>query len=71
MYPLTKEERNIQWVKYRYIGKLVYGLTFLDLAEEKELKRTGKYVSPSKNNHGDSHGHGPDKEHRPHGHIGH
>lgn len=66
MYPLTKEERNVQWVKYRYIGKLVYGLTFLDLAEEKELKKSGKYVAPSK-----GHGHSPDSEHKPHGHIGH
>jgi hypothetical protein len=45
IYPLTKEEKRQQWVKFRYVGKLVYGLTFLELEEDRKkwesLKASG------------------------------
>lgn len=37
VYPLTAEEKRQQWLKYRHVGKLVYGLTFLTLEEDQKL----------------------------------
>lgn len=36
LWPLTKEERRQQWVKYRTLGKLVYGLSYLELEEDRK-----------------------------------
>lgn len=38
LYPLTKEEKRQQWIKFRHIGKLLYGLTYLDLEEDRKLR---------------------------------
>jgi hypothetical protein len=31
---LTPEERKQQWLKYKALGKFVYGLSFLDLEDD-------------------------------------
>ncbi len=36
LWPLTKEEKRQQWVKFKYVGKLVYGLTFLELEDDRK-----------------------------------
>lgn len=36
LWPLTKQERRQQWVKFKYVGKLVYGLSFLELEEDRK-----------------------------------
>lgn len=52
LWPLTKEERRQQWVKYRTVGKLVYGLSYLELEEDRkkweEHKKSGE---PLKHGH--------------------
>ena len=58
MYPLTKEERRVQWVKYREVGKLVYGLTFLSLEEDRKKRAEGGQVK-----HGHGHGNEVAKHH--------
>ncbi len=60
IYPLTSDEVRQQWVKYRYVGKLVYGLTFLDLEEDRKQR-----VLEVKD------GHSSHKEEKAHGHSGH
>ncbi len=35
---MTRDEVRQQWVKYRFVGKLVYGLTFLDLEEDRKQR---------------------------------
>jgi len=54
LWPLTKQERRQQWVKFKYVGKLVYGLSFLELEEDRkkwkeieELKAQGIDVHKS------------------------
>ena len=45
VYPCTPDEKRRNWVKYRFLGKFVYGLTFLNLEEDRKLfleKKEGK-----------------------------
>ena len=43
-------------MKYRHVGKLVYGLTFLDLEEDRK-KRLAEGEAPEKTSTGHGHGH--------------
>ena len=36
LWPLTSEEKRQQWVKFKYVGKLVYGLSYLELEEDRK-----------------------------------
>jgi len=49
LWPLTREERKRQWLKYTVLGKLNYSLAFLDIEQDRiewEQYKKGKKEAP-------------------------